>query len=71
MSSIYALYIKDLMLSNLIKNFKQIALAALFTVCQLFEFYLATFSFREGFYGSIFYLLTGFHGIHVVIGTIF
>lgn len=79
MSSIYALYIKDLMLSNFIKNFKQIlwsfnillALAALFTVCQLFEFYLATFSFREGLYGSIFYLLTGFHGIHVVIGTIF
>jgi hypothetical protein len=46
-------------------------LAALFTICQLFEFYLATFSFREGLYGSIFYLLTGFHGIHVVIGTIF
>lgn len=78
-SSLYALYIKDLVLTNYVWNYKYIItsfqsliiLALFFTVCQLCEFYLATFSFREGMYGSIFYLLTGFHGIHVVIGTIF
>ena len=79
LSSIYALYIKELTLFNYIKNwililksfYRLLILAVLFTVCQLCEFYLATFSFREGLYGSVFYLLTGFHGIHVVIGTIF
>lgn len=68
-----------MVLTNFLKNsFKilrgfvaLIVLAILFTICQLCEFYLATFSFREGLYGSVFYLLTGFHGIHVVIGTIF
>jgi len=75
----YALLIKKLVLNNFVGNFYKIImnfivlmiLAIFFTICQLCEFYFATFSFREGFYGSIFYLLTGFHGIHVIIGTIF
>jgi len=79
MSSIFGLYVKDLILfdfrfnkNKIIQSYKVLlVLAVLFTTCQLCEFYLATFSFREGLYGSIFYLLTGFHGIHVIIGSIF
>jgi cytochrome c oxidase subunit 3 len=79
LSGLYSLYIKDLVLHNYKFHLKTILtsfisllfLAISFTVCQVFEFYLATFSFREGIYGSIFYFLTGFHGIHVVVGTIY
>jgi cytochrome c oxidase subunit 3 len=43
----------------------------LFTVFQAYEYINATFSMNDGVYGSIFYMTTGFHGIHVIIGTIF
>jgi len=48
-----------------------IILAAIFTGLQVFEYYNAPFTISDGVYGSTFYMSTGFHGIHVVIGTIF
>lgn len=42
----------------------------LFSWLQFLEYGLATFAINDSVYGSIFYMATGFHGIHVIIGTI-
>ena len=48
-----------------------IALGILFSSIQIFEYTVAPFPFGENTYGSAFYMATGFHGFHVIIGTIF
>jgi cytochrome c oxidase subunit III len=48
-----------------------IALGALFTVLQVYEYSHATFGFKGHIYGATFFMATGFHGVHVVIGTLF
>ena len=48
-----------------------IALGALFTVFQIYEYTHASFSFSGNIYGASFFMATGFHGFHVLIGTIF
>lgn len=46
-------------------------LAIAFTAIQGFEYLNATFTISDSVYGSTFYMATGFHGLHVIVGTIF
>ena len=48
-----------------------IILGVLFIMLQLYEYSYSGFSMNDGVYGSIFYMLTGFHGFHVIVGTVF
>ena len=48
-----------------------IALGVTFTLVQAYEYSHAAFGFRDGIYATTFYMATGFHGLHVIIGTIF
>jgi cytochrome c oxidase subunit 3 len=48
-----------------------IILAAIFTGFQGYEYVHATFTISDSSYGSTFYMATGLHGFHVLVGTIF
>jgi cytochrome c oxidase subunit 3 len=48
-----------------------ILLALVFTAFQGVEYSVSSFTLSDGAYGSCFYFGTGFHGIHVIVGTIF
>jgi cytochrome c oxidase subunit III len=48
-----------------------IALGLLFTTVQAYEYAHAAFSYGGNIYGATFFMATGFHGAHVLIGTIF
>ena len=48
-----------------------VGLGALFTVFQACEYAHAPFEIGDNIYSSIFFIATGFHGVHVIIGTIF
>jgi cytochrome c oxidase subunit 3 len=48
-----------------------ILLGILFTCFQALEFAQASFAYSGNIYGTTFFMATGFHGAHVIIGTTF
>jgi len=48
-----------------------VILGVCFTFLQAFEYSHAAFGFAGNIYGASFFMATGFHGAHVIIGTIF
>lgn len=42
-----------------------------FTICQYLEYKNSWFCIRDSTFGRVVFVLTGFHGLHVLIGTIF
>ncbi len=48
-----------------------VGLGVLFTGFQAYEYVHASFPFKESIYSAAFYMATGFHGFHVLVGTIF
>nr|YP_009917929.1 cytochrome c oxidase subunit III [Stylocidaris reini]QLM01964.1 cytochrome c oxidase subunit 3 [Stylocidaris reini] len=51
--------------------FLTVALGIYFTILQAWEYYDSPFTIADSVYGSTFFVATGFHGLHVIIGTTF
>lgn len=58
-------------LERLLSLYITISLGIYFSFLQWLEYKEASFTISDSIYGSTFYIITGFHGIHVIIGTIF
>jgi cytochrome c oxidase subunit 3 len=56
---------------TLVGLFFTIILAIIFTGLQGIEYSVSSFTISDSTFGSCFYFGTGFHGIHVMIGTAF
>jgi cytochrome c oxidase subunit 3 len=48
-----------------------VLLAVIFTLFQGIEYNVSSFTISDGVFGTCFFFGTGFHGLHVIIGTIF
>jgi cytochrome c oxidase subunit 3 len=48
-----------------------IGLGLVFSAVQAYEYIHAPFAFKGNIYGATFFMATGFHGFHVIVGTIF
>nr|YP_010934909.1 cytochrome c oxidase subunit III [Lamennaisia ambigua]WKV28900.1 cytochrome c oxidase subunit III [Lamennaisia ambigua] len=63
--------IKSSYKASVVSLFLTIFLGVIFTLFQLYEYMESSFTFSDSIYGSIFFMSTGFHGLHVLIGTMF
>lgn len=48
-----------------------LACGIIFTCIQIYEYIISSFPISDSVYGASFFMLTGFHGFHVLCGTIF
>uniref|UniRef100_A0AB38ZHD0 Cytochrome c oxidase subunit 3 n=1 Tax=Ledropsis sp. 1 XYW-2023a TaxID=3078463 RepID=A0AB38ZHD0_9HEMI len=48
-----------------------VVLGLYFSILQLYEYLECSFCISDSVYGSLFFMSTGFHGLHVIIGTLF
>nr|AXP84522.1 cytochrome c oxidase subunit III [Perumytilus purpuratus] len=62
---------KDYDYGSLFMLIVTIFLGISFLWVQYHEYAVNSFCISDGIYGSVFYLLTGFHGVHVIGGTLF
>jgi len=57
-------------INSLFFLFITLILAFSFSFIQYLEYYNASYSIYDSVYGTNFFILTGFHGIHVIIGSL-
>lgn len=57
--------------NSIVSLFLTIVLGVIFTGLQALEYYEAPFTIADSVFGSTFFMATGFHGFHVLIGTSF
>lgn len=66
--------VKNNRMQLVIGMFLTVALGVAFLLCQAYEYYHAYndlgLTLGAGVYGSTFFMLTGFHGFHVTLGTV-
>lgn len=55
--------------SMVLSLFTTVCLGVYFLFMQFEEYCESQFSISDGSYGSTFFIRTGFHGIHVILGT--
>lgn len=56
--------------SRVISLIFTVFLGAVFTSLQILEYYVASFTFSCSSYSSVYFMGTGFHGLHVLIGSV-
>lgn len=62
--------LSELYSTRLIGLLVTIFFAVAFLCCQVLEYHLCSFTIADSCYGSIFFVATGFHGFHVLVGTL-
>merc|ERR1712227_559913 len=56
---------------SLVRQVMAILQGFMFSHYQLWEYFECTFTISQGCWGSVFFMATGFHGMHVLIGNFY